>query len=91
MQSSTYKVNIPTQVIQALGFTDANVAQEIKKELAVNFFQRKLCLLARLANSLNCLYGILWNYYGKEKFQSIIQKPNTKPIPKPSRTFFKCL
>ena len=35
-----YDITIPDKIIKALGFKESEVASEIKKELAVYFFQR---------------------------------------------------
>ncbi len=37
-----YDITIPDKIIKALGFKESEVGSEIKKELAVYFFQRNL-------------------------------------------------
>jgi predicted HTH domain antitoxin len=42
MMLSKYEIEIPDQVVRALGLMDREVADSIKKELAIYYFQRNI-------------------------------------------------
>ena len=57
-----YEIEIPNQVVRALGVMDKDVPYTLKKELGVYFFKGISYPSGRRANSPGYLFGISWKF-----------------------------
>lgn len=85
-----YEIEIPHQVIHALGLMDREVVHSIKKNWPYTISNTTGYPSVRPGNYPIYLSGILWICCEREKYLFITTKRNMKKTRELSRNYYKC-